>query len=71
MAWFIEEELLEGVMRREEIRRRRMLRRAFMEADVPWMMEYVEIYGAWSAGCRAGMSRWEKMTAFVQEVPRR
>jgi hypothetical protein len=67
MSWFIEEECLEGVMRGEEIRRRRMFRRVFMEADVPWMPEYIDVYGAWSTGCRAGMTRREKMEAFVAE----
>jgi hypothetical protein len=72
MEWYIEEHfhLMKNKMwteeEREQLRRRHMLRRMFLNHNLTWSVEYVEVYLEWSKGCRVGMNRYQKMRAFLE-----
>ena len=50
----------------DNLKRRTLLRQRFASHRLVWSPDYMEMYLAWSVGCK-GMNRYQKIEQFIQE----
>lgn len=72
MEWYVEENL--SILRRgkrtaeekEELKRRKLLRSLFLQRNLTWSGDYMEVYQDWARRNGMGMNRYRKMVAFLE-----
>lgn len=72
MEWYVEENL-DGLRRdgmnmeeKEVVKRRKLLRSLFLQRNLTWSGDYLEVYQSWARENGVGMNRYRKMVTFLE-----
>lgn len=72
MEWYVEENV-DGLRRdgmsaeeKEVVKRRKLLRSLFLQRNLTWSGDYLEVYQVWARENGVGMNRYRKMVTFLE-----